>query len=135
MCLKLRIFLSVICKMRLTRSLRHVPRLQAGRLAVLTAPSRLFSTAPTITIEQVGSANFKVRKSISCLQVKALRDLTGAGISDCKQALNKCAAELQSGENLQEKAAEFLRKKGVASAAKKSGSEKLSSTSILNVIM
>jgi elongation factor Ts len=46
--------------------------------------------------------------------IKDLRERTGAGMSDCKKALVECQADL-------EKAMEFLRKKGLAAAAKKSG--------------
>jgi len=44
--------------------------------------------------------------------IKDLRERTGAGMSDCKKALTECHADM-------EKAIEFLRKKGMASAAKK----------------
>ena len=46
--------------------------------------------------------------------VKELRERTGAGMADCKKALVEVEGDL-------EKAAEFLRKKGLAAAAKKSG--------------
>ena len=45
--------------------------------------------------------------------VKKLRELTGAGVMDCKAALEASSGDLQ-------KAIEFLRKKGLADAAKKS---------------
>jgi elongation factor Ts len=45
--------------------------------------------------------------------IKDLRERTGAGMSDCKKALTECAADI-------DKAIEYLRKKGIASAAKKS---------------
>jgi elongation factor Ts len=48
--------------------------------------------------------------------VKELRDRTGAGVMDCKEALNA------SGDNL-DTAVEYLRKKGIASAAKKAHRE------------
>jgi elongation factor Ts len=51
---------------------------------------------------------------ISAANVKDLRERTGAGIVDCKQALNECDGDM-------EKATEFLRKKGLASAAKRAG--------------
>src|SRR5437764_6499836 len=51
---------------------------------------------------------------ITAAMIKDLRERTGAGMSDCKKALTECAADL-------EKAAEFLRKKGLAAAAKKAG--------------
>ena len=46
-------------------------------------------------------------------QIKALREKTGAGITDCKKALLDNDGDF-------DKAVEFLRKKGLASAAKKS---------------
>jgi len=46
--------------------------------------------------------------------IKDLRERTGAGMSDCKKALVECGADT-------EKAIEYLRKKGLASAAKKAG--------------
>jgi len=44
--------------------------------------------------------------------IKALRDLTGAGMMDCKKALTEAGGD-------QDEAAEFLRKKGLAQADKK----------------
>jgi elongation factor Ts len=49
---------------------------------------------------------------INAQMIKDLRDRTGAGMSDCKKALVECAADM-------EKAVEYLRKKGIAAAAKK----------------
>ena len=49
---------------------------------------------------------------ISAQMIKDLRERTGAGMADCKKALAECAADM-------EKAIEYLRKKGIASAAKK----------------
>ena len=46
--------------------------------------------------------------------VKQLRDSSGAGMMDCKKAL-------ANNDNNLEKATEFLRKKGLASADKKAG--------------
>lgn len=51
---------------------------------------------------------------ITAQMVKQLRDMTGAGFNDCRAALQENGADL-------EKAADFLRKKGVATAAKKAG--------------
>ncbi|MBW1731763.1 MAG: translation elongation factor Ts [Deltaproteobacteria bacterium] len=45
-------------------------------------------------------------------QIKELREKTGVGIMDCKQALNECNGDL-------EKAIDFLRKKGIATAKKR----------------
>ena len=46
--------------------------------------------------------------------VMALREITGAGMMDCKKALTEC-------EGNTEKAIDFLREKGLAAAAKKAG--------------
>jgi elongation factor Ts len=51
---------------------------------------------------------------ISATQVKQLRDKTGAGIMDCKEALSACNGDM-------DKAVDFLRKKGIATAQKRSG--------------
>ena len=51
---------------------------------------------------------------ITAQMVKALRDKTGAGMSDCKSALVEA-------EGNEEKAVEVLRKKGLAQAAKRAG--------------
>lgn len=51
---------------------------------------------------------------ISAKLVKELRDKTGAGMMDCKKALKETEGDL-------EKAGEWLRKKGIASADKKGG--------------
>ena len=53
-------------------------------------------------------------KAISAELVKQLREKTGAGVMDCKQALTESDGEL-------DKAVEFLRKKGLATAAKRAG--------------
>lgn len=55
---------------------------------------------------------------ISAGQVKELRERTGAGFMDCKQALVAADGDI-------EKAVALLREKGLASAAKKSGREAL----------
>lgn len=52
--------------------------------------------------------------SISAKMVKELRDATACGMMDCKKALTECDGDM-------EKAGEYLRKKGIASAAKKEG--------------
>jgi elongation factor Ts len=51
---------------------------------------------------------------ITAKMVKELRETTGAGMMDCKKALAECDGEM-------EKAVEYLRKKGIASASKKEG--------------
>jgi elongation factor Ts len=51
---------------------------------------------------------------INASDVKTLRERTGAGMMDCKKALTECGGDF-------EKAVDFLRKKGIASAEKRSG--------------
>ena len=51
---------------------------------------------------------------ISASQVKELREKTGVGIMDCKQALKESQGNI-------EQAIEFLRKKGIATAKKRGG--------------
>ena len=51
---------------------------------------------------------------ITADMVKKLRDMTGAGMLDCKKALEEAEGDF-------EKAVEILRKKGIAKAAKKAG--------------
>ena len=51
---------------------------------------------------------------ITAEQVSKLRSVTGAGMMDCKKALTENAGDF-------DKAIEYLRKKGIASASKKSG--------------
>ncbi|MBT9140217.1 MAG: Elongation factor Ts [Dehalococcoidia bacterium] len=51
---------------------------------------------------------------ITASVVKELREKTGAGMMDCKKALNETGGDLT-------KACEYLREKGLAAAAKKSG--------------
>ena len=46
--------------------------------------------------------------------VMKLREMTGAGMMDCKKALTECDGDM-------DKAVDFLREKGLASAAKKAG--------------
>ncbi len=54
--------------------------------------------------------------SITASQVAELREKTGAGLMDAKRALEECGGDM-------EKAAEDLRKKGIAKAGKKSDRE------------
>jgi elongation factor Ts len=51
---------------------------------------------------------------ISAATVKELREKTGAGIMDCKEALSESNGDIS-------KAVDFLRKKGLATAAKRAG--------------
>ncbi len=51
---------------------------------------------------------------ITAKMVKELREATGAGMMDCKNALKESAGDM-------DKAGDYLRKKGIASASKKEG--------------
>lgn len=51
---------------------------------------------------------------VTASMIKELRERTGAGMADCKKSLVECDADV-------EKAIEYLRKKGLAKAAKKAG--------------
>ncbi|MBU2520845.1 MAG: translation elongation factor Ts [Proteobacteria bacterium] len=52
--------------------------------------------------------------TISAAIVKQLREKTGVGIMDCKEALTNCEGDI-------DKAVDFLRKKGLATAQKRAG--------------
>ncbi|WP_423224009.1 translation elongation factor Ts [Candidatus Amarolinea aalborgensis] len=54
--------------------------------------------------------------SISADMIKKLRDLTGAGVLDCRKALDTAQGDM-------DKAVEILREKGLAAAAKKASRE------------
>ena len=54
--------------------------------------------------------------AISASKVKELRDLSGAGMMDCKKAL------IETNGNISD-AMDFLRKSGIAKAQKKAGRE------------
>ena len=89
-----------------------------GRLADAINEGRKGSNA-----ERKIKSNFKLTNyyflllqmgNITAKLVKDLRDKTGAGMMDCKKALNETDGNV-------DKALEWLRKKGIASAEKKSG--------------
>ncbi len=52
--------------------------------------------------------------NITARMVKDLRDKTGAGMMDCKNALNETDGDMEA-------AIDWLRKKGISKAAKKAG--------------
>ncbi len=58
--------------------------------------------------------------------VKELREKTGCGMMDCKKALSECDGDM-------EKAIEFLREKGLATAAKKAG--RIAAEGLVNVVV
>ncbi len=64
--------------------------------------------------------------AITAKQVKELREMTGAGMMDCKKALTATEGDM-------DKAIEFLREKGLATAQKKSG--RIAAEGIVKVIV
>jgi len=67
---------------------------------------------PTSQFHASQHRQIQVNAAIDAKTVKQLRDATGAGMMDCKKALTEHDGDL-------EKASEYLRKKGIASADKK----------------
>jgi elongation factor Ts len=74
--------------------------------------SKLTSESTTESAKDAEAPSEKV--TISAKLVKELREKTGVGMMDCKKALIETGGDL-------DKAAEWLRQKGIASAEKKSG--------------
>ena len=68
---------------------------------------------PSLTLSRA-LATHPQAQAVSAKDVKALREETSAGMMDCKNALVECDGDM-------EKAGEWLRAKGLASAAKKAG--------------
>lgn len=64
--------------------------------------------------------------AITAKQVKELREMTGAGMMDCKKALTATEGDM-------DKAVEFLREKGLATAQKKAG--RIAAEGIVKVIV
>ena len=64
--------------------------------------------------------------AITAAQVKELREMTGAGMMDCKKALTATEGDM-------DKAMEFLREKGLATAQKKAGRIAAEGIVMLNV--
>ncbi|KOM54216.1 hypothetical protein LR48_Vigan10g010800 [Vigna angularis] len=91
----------------------------AAEVAAQTAAKPTPTPAPTPADEQPAVAEAKETEptkptvAVSASLVKQLREETGAGMMDCKKALAETGGDL-------EKAQEYLRKKGLSSADKKS---------------
>ncbi|MQM02901.1 hypothetical protein Taro_035671 [Colocasia esculenta] len=84
----------------------------AAEVAAQTAAKQ----APTMQKDKPAETNETLDKptvAVSAALVKQLREETGAGMMDCKKALTETGGDL-------EKAQEYLRKKGLSSADKKS---------------
>ncbi|MDI3546596.1 MAG: elongation factor Ts [Halanaerobiales bacterium] len=62
----------------------------------------------------------------SMKDIKELRERTGAGVLDCKNALNETNGDIEA-------AVEYLREKGIAAAAKKAG--RIAAEGIVNVLI
>ncbi|KAG5595369.1 hypothetical protein H5410_036601 [Solanum commersonii] len=77
------------------------------------APNTVQDIVNSIQQNGTASSNEAAAKAISPVLVKQLREETGAGMMDCKKALTETAGDII-------KAQEYLRKKGLASADKKS---------------
>src|SRR5579862_1040991 len=97
---------------RAVRAKRPPPRLRPQPQLSRTEPSSFVAPA------QVVSRRFVVRSStmanITAEQVKKLRDQTGAGMMECKNALSEANGDFDEANTI-------LRKRGLASAAKKAG--------------
>ncbi|KAI3802906.1 hypothetical protein L1987_31053 [Smallanthus sonchifolius] len=76
----------------------------------VSAPTTEPQPAATETVKTVDEAP---KATISAALVKQLREETGAGMMDCKKALSETGGDI-------EKAQEYLRKKGLSTADKKS---------------
>lgn len=63
---------------------------------------------------------------VSMKDIKELRERTGAGVLDCKNALNETNGDIEA-------AVEYLREKGIAAAAKKAG--RIAAEGIVNVLI
>jgi len=83
-------------------------------LALLPAGYHLLNAGPMVQQAAVtrGGVLHMQEVAISAKTVKSLRDVTGAGMMDCKNALKEANGDV-------EQATEWLRAKGMASAAKK----------------
>ena len=78
----------------------------------LVAPPNV--RAPLIVPKHAPTQRTALQMNVDAKTVKSLRDATGAGMMDCKKALLENDGDVEA-------ATEFLRKKGLASAEKKSG--------------
>src|SRR5262245_52119650 len=94
------------------RRARPMPTRRRGRTRRRRPGPRPNGPYPASTLEAT-SQGFSMAE-ISAALVKQLRDLTGAGMMECKGALQEANGDL-------EEARTILRKRGLAQAAKKTG--------------
>ena len=66
--------------------------------------------------------------AITAGMVKELREMTGAGMMDCKKALTATEGDM-------DKAVEFLREKGLATAQKKAGRIAAEGLSLIHILI
>ncbi|KAL7168111.1 hypothetical protein ACSBR2_038537 [Camellia fascicularis] len=87
----------------------------AAEVAAQTAAKQVASAGKEqlAVAEAKGTVDTPPKATISAALVKQLREETGAGMMDCKKALSETGGDL-------EKAQEYLRKKGLSAADKKS---------------
>ncbi|EIE22442.1 hypothetical protein COCSUDRAFT_37065 [Coccomyxa subellipsoidea C-169] len=78
------------------------------------ATKKAAEAAAAAPAEEATAAPAGEEVKVDAKSVKALRQATGAGMMDAKKALMQCGGDI-------DKATEFLRKKGLASADKKAG--------------
>src|SRR5688572_10831246 len=97
-----------------SRSGRQRPqRRRCNARSATPLPRRLQHAAGAIRV-QTGIGELEMAVVATAAQVKELREKTGAGMMDCKAALEEANGDI-------EKAIEVLRKKGLAQAAKRAG--------------
>src|SRR5512133_3478827 len=78
------------------------------------APGRRLGIKRCMTASTRIDQEFAPMATITAAMVKDLREKTGAGMMDCKQALNETGGDIEA-------AIDWLRKKGLSKAAKKAG--------------
>jgi small subunit ribosomal protein S2 len=72
--------------------------------------------SPAVAVTEPKEESKMTAPSVSTADIKLLRESTGAGVLDCKKALQETGGDI-------DKAIEFLRKKGLSAAAKKASRE------------
>ncbi|EXC15866.1 Elongation factor Ts [Morus notabilis] len=85
----------------------------AAEVAAQTAAKPVPKEQPAVVEEAKETVEKSPTVTVSAALVKQLREETGAGMMDCKKALSETGGDI-------EKAQEYLRKKGLSSAEKKS---------------
>lgn len=81
---------------------------------IVLARYSVFDLDVTSWSDVLTKLTLKLWEQVSAKQVQELRKLSGAGMMDCKRALAASEGDTQ-------KASDYLRKKGLASADKKAG--------------